>query len=222
MMIEVPSQWHELGQRGAFTTTQVARLVREKPATVADWISGPNPLVESGLGSIAGRHAMTFDALIEIRAVKYLLKNGISRRKLAKIMNAMRLDTGQKNPLTVDRILRTDGAAVFEEDDGKLVDLFNRMYASEDLLRPGLEGRVQFNAGRAAWFLPYPEDLPLVRIDPRRAFGRPIVVVANAAVPTATLAANVKLDGVAGVADWYDLPTDAVTQAVAFETRLAA
>jgi len=219
--LQTPETWIELGRHGAFTTSQVAALVGSTPERVSSWLAGHPPLIISDLPSVAGRKAVSFDGLVEARAIAYLLNEGVSRRRLTKLMDTLRRRTKDSHPLARDRELITNGWGVYEMDDGKIVNLLNDCYASEVIIRPSLAGRVEFKSGRAAWLEPYPEDLPLVRIDPARAFGRP-VVVDGATVPTETLAATATIEGREEAADWFGVSETAVDQAVTFEERLAA
>jgi len=103
-----------------------------------------------------------------------------------------------------------------------LVNLANDCYAEPGLMRPALQGKVVFDRGRASHYIPYPAELPHVRIDPRVAFGRPVVVADKRAVPTGKLAGVARTEGLEAAADWYGVPEGDVEQAVAFEARLAA
>lgn len=219
--MQTPASWIELGRQGAFTTSQVAALVGSTPERVASWLSGNPPLIQTDLPSVAGRKAVSFEGLIEARAIAYLLHEGVSRRRLAKLMEIMRRRSHDRHPLARDRELITNGLVVYEVEDGKIINLLNDCYAADAIVRPSLVGRVEFRSGRAAWLEPYPDDLPFVRIDPARAFGRP-VVVDTATVPTETLAAAAALDGREEAADWYGVSEAAVDQAVIFEERIAA
>jgi uncharacterized protein (DUF433 family) len=220
--VKTPDNWIELGRRGAFTTSQVGRLIGHDSEKVAAWLSGHPPLIQSDLPSVAGRLAMSFDGLVEARAIAYLLKEGIPRRKLAKAMEAMRRRYQDPHPLARDRSIITDGTAVLEVDGESIVDLLHDAYVLAETIKPGLAGRVVFRSGRAAWLEPFPDDLPLVRIDPSRAFGRPVVLEDDLAVPTSVLSDSAMAEGVADAADWYGVSEEAVGQAVAFEERLAA
>lgn len=220
--VQTPSNWIELGRRGAFTTTQVAVLLGVEPSRVASWLAGNPPLIVSDLPSVAGRIALSFDGLVEARAINYLLAEGISRRRLAMAMKAMRQRWEDPHPLARERKLMTDGSAVLELQGEKIVDLLTDAYLHPEVLRPALAGRVVFKSGRAAWLEPYPDEMPLVRIDPAKAFGRPVIVEQSVAVPTETLAVSAEVDGVAEAADWFGVSEGAVTQAVAFEHRIAA
>lgn len=219
--MQTPSSWTELGKHGAFTTSQVATLVGSTAEQVASWLNGRPPVIWSELPSVAGRKAVSFDGLIEARAVAYLLSEGVPKRHLAQLMKVLRDRYGDKHPLARDRDIITNGRNVYEITDGKIVNLLNDCYAADPIIRPSLTGRVEFRSGRAAWFLPFPQDLPLVRIDPNRAFGRP-VVVDGTTVPTETLATAAALEGPGDAADWYGVSEDAVSQAIRFEERIAA
>ncbi len=219
--MKTPASWIELGRLGAFTTSQVAALVGVTPDRVASWLSGRPPLISSDLPSVAGRKAISFEGLIEARAIAYLLEEGVSRRRLAGLMDTLRRRYSEPHPLAHDRDLITNGWGVYELDDGKIINLLNDCYTADAIIRPSLVGRVEFSGGRAAWFRPYPEELPLVRIEPARAFGRP-VVVEGATVPTETLASTAALEGRAEAADWFGVSEEAVDQAVTFEERIAA
>ena len=167
--------------------------------------------------------ALSFDGLIEARAVKHLLAQGISKRKLSAVCAAMRKRFNEAHPLAHERSLITDGAALLEcEADNKFVDLLSETYVMPDIIRPSLHGKVEFRSGRAAWLEPFPMDLPLVRIDPSRAFGRPVIVEGNVAVPTATLNDAATNEGIVGAADWFGVSGEAVRQAVGYERRLSA
>ena len=220
--MQTPSDWIELGRRGAFTTTQVAVLLGVEPTKVVSWLSGNPPLIQTDLPSVAGRIALSFDGLVEARAVSYLLAAGVPRRRLGKAMKAMRQRWADPHPLARERTLITDGAAVLELNGERIIDLLTDAYLHPEVLGPALAGRVVFKSGRAAWLEPYPEEMPLVRIDPSRAFGRPVVVEQATSVPTETLANSALVDGPAEAADWFGVTGAAVDQAVAFEQRIAA
>ena len=213
--------WREIGNAGAFTTSQVARLVHREASEIARWTKGDAPLISPGYEPIRGRPILSFEALLEARLVSHMLREGVSMRLLRKVSQKLRRQ-GYSHPFAAEREIVSDGFRLFESSDGRLINLINECYAEPDLMRPALEGRVVFKRGVARYFEPYPQDLPLVRIDPRVAFGRPVVVEGNAATPTEKLAAVVESEGVEAAADWYLISPEAVRQAAEFEQRLAA
>ena len=75
--------------------------------------------------------------------------------------------------------------------------------------------------GTLRWH-PRPQACPGVRVDPRLAFGQP--VVGEKPIPTMTLFRHWQAEGgnVVRVAQWFRTTEDEVAQAVAFEQLLAA
>ncbi|MFH1518384.1 MAG: hypothetical protein ABIH17_10965 [Pseudomonadota bacterium] len=213
--------WQQIGSAGAFTTSQVARLVRRDSSEVLRWTKGDPPLVVSDYEPIQNRPVLSFEALLEARFVSHMLREGVPMRLLRKVSEKLRRQ-GVPHPFAADLRIVSDGFRLFESSDGRLINLVNECYAEPDLMRPALEGRVVFKRGVARYFEPYPQDLPLVRIDPRLAFGRPVVVDGDAAAPTAKLASVAESEGIEAAADWYLISQDAVRQAAEFEQRLAA
>lgn len=213
--------WREIGTAGAFTTSQTARLIKREPADVAQWVRGDDPLISPDYEPIGTRPVLSFDALLEARLISHMLREGVAMRLLKRVSKRLK-DLGHRHPFAADKEIVSDGFRLFESSHGKLINLVNDCYAEPDLMRSALEGRVVFKRGIARYFEPYPLDLPLVRIDPRIAFGRPVVVDGSVSMPTAKLAEVVELEGISAAADWYLLSTDAVRQAADFEERLAA
>jgi uncharacterized protein (DUF433 family) len=212
--------WREIGRAGAFTTSQVARLIHRESSDVLRWTKGVPPLIASGYEPIGGRLVLSFEALLEARFVSHMIGEGVSMRLLKKVSNKLRAQ-GLAHPFAADRDIVSDGFRLFESTDGRLINLVNECYAEPNLMRPALEGRVVFKRGIAHYFEPY-QDLPLVRIDPRIAFGRPVVIDGTSATPTAKLAEVAENEGVEAAADWYLVSSEAVRQAADFEQRLAA
>ncbi len=213
--------WRDIGNAGAFTTSQTARLIGREPSEVARWVRGLEPLIAPDYEPIGGRPILSFEALLEARLVSHMLREGVSLRLLRRVSEKLKKQ-GYLHPFAADREIVSDGFRLFESEDGRLINLVNECYAEPDLMRPALEGRVVFKRGVARYFEPFPKELPLVRIDPRVAFGRPIVVDEGSAAPTAKLAAAVVDEGIEATADWYLISSEAVRQATEFEQRLAA
>jgi uncharacterized protein (DUF433 family) len=137
-------------------------------------------------------------------------------------MSVLRTRTELRHPLSRKQAITTTGTTAFEEEDGKYIDLLKECYAHPELIRPALRGRVEFGTSGPLYLEPDPKVFPLVRIDPRRAFGRPVIVEGDVAVPTTTLAEAAGAEGAAGASDWFGVSESAVQQAVDFENRLAA
>lgn len=214
--------WNDAGHRGAFTTSQVARLVGVETASVASWLRGSDPLITSDYDPIEGRSVLSFEGLLEARMIAHMLKDGVARRRLREVITKLRRTTQDPHPLARGKAMVTDGFRLFERNGEKLINLANECYAEPDLMRQALQGRVVFEGERASYYEPFPRELPKVRIDPRVAFGRPVVLDDRRAVPTRKLADAAQTEGLARAASWFEVADDAAQQAVDFERRLAA
>jgi len=216
--------WRDIGVAGGFTTEDVGRLLGIPPRTLGAWLRGERPLIHPDYEPINGSLILSFDAFVEARAIAHFLEEGVDPARLREIMDGLRRSTGHLHPLASDRKLVTDGFRLLElTDDGRLVNLANEVYAHNDLMKPALVGRIVFEAGKARYFLPDPNEAPLVRVDPRLAFGRPVVFEpGKRVVETAALAATAEDEGLQEAADWFDVTVDAARQALQFERRLAA
>jgi uncharacterized protein (DUF433 family) len=220
--MNAPMPWTRLATAGAFTTEQAARLTGTSARAVAAWLRGEPPLIVSDYAPVEGRRLLSFEGVIEARAVAYLLAEGFKTRRLRALMVRLRERSGQDHPLAWKTAPTTTGDRVFEESEGRLINLLNDCYADPDLMRPALRGRVVFDGARALYLEPEPNVLPLVRIDPQRAFGRPVVVDGAVAVPTTALAEMADEESPSAAAAWFGVSEEAVRQAVAFEHTLAA
>ncbi|WP_374470313.1 hypothetical protein [Phenylobacterium sp.] len=220
--MNAPMPYTEMATAGAFTTDQVARLLGVETKEVRSWLQGQAPLILSDYEPVEHRRLLSFEGLIEARVIAYLLESGLGRPRLRGLMQHLRAKTEQRHPLARRDAISTTGDRVFEKDGERFVNLLNDCYADAVLLRPALRGHVAYDGARALYLEPDPKVFPLVRIDPRRAFGRPVVVEGAVAVPTATLAEAATHEGQSGAADWYGVSAEAVRQAVDFEKHSAA
>jgi uncharacterized protein (DUF433 family) len=105
-------------------------------------------------------------------------------------------------------------------DERRLIDIMTDEFGFPSVIEPSLFDTVVYVDDIAARLKPF-DEFPNVIIDPRFALGRP--VVKSGYVPTDTLAAAFLADGdIDDVAEWYGTDRQSVTQAIAFEQRLAA
>ena len=108
-----------------------------------------------------------------------------------------------------------------ETGDKVLLDIVNKQYVFEKVVASYLYLGLDFNDLKepARWW-PLGKDHSVV-IDPRRAFGAPIV--AKAGIPTKILNSAMSAEkSVEIVANWYGISIEEVRDAVQFETKLAA
>ena len=122
----------------------------------------------------------------------------------------------------------TDGRRIFvkmleqtDTGEAKLLDMVRSQYAFHRIVSPSLYASVEFSEQGEAlrWYPMWPKRQ--IVVDPKRAFGRPIV--AREGVPTVTLAKAAAVEETAGhVAKWFDVSSQAVHAAVAFEREIGA
>lgn len=217
-------KWRDIGVTGGFTTHETGRLLGLHPGVLGKWLRGKEPLIQPDYEPINGSLVLSFDAFVEARAIAHFLAEGVDPARLREILAGLRKSTKTAHPLAADRKLVTNGFQLLEvTGDGRLVNLANEVYAHNDLMKPALVGRVVFEAGKARYFLPDPTNTPLVRVDPRIAFGRPVVFKPGMRpVETAALAATAEDEGTKEAAEWFGVPFKAAVQALDFERRLAA
>lgn len=216
--------WRDIGAAGGFTTRETGRLLGVPPGVLGKWLRGKHPLIQPDYEPINGSLTLSFDALVEARAINHFLAEGYDPARLRKILAELRTRHNTDHPLAADRKLVTNGFQLLEvTDDGRLVNLANEVYAHTDLMKPSLVGRVVFEAGKARYFLPDPTHAPLVRVDPRLALGRPVVFKAGMrVVETSALAATAEDEGAEEAAEWFGVPLEAAVQALRFERHLGA
>ena len=88
------------------------------------------------------------------------------------------------------------------------------------LFLPDLYAEIEFERDDAVRWRPE-SGRRLVVIDPERSFGKPILDAHG--IPTAVLAKAVQVEeSITRVADWFEVPDEAVQAAVDFESKLAA
>ena len=167
---------------------------------------------------------MPFLALVEARFVARFRKHGLSLQTVRKVARKLRDAYELEHPFA-ERRFRTDGRKVMMEeaaDDGerRLIDIMTDEFGFPSVIEPSLFDTVVYIDDIAASLRPF-DEFPNVIIDPRFALGRPVVAPGH--IPTETLAAAFLAEGeIDAVAEWYGTNRDSVTQAVAFEQRLAA
>jgi len=167
---------------------------------------------------------MPFLALVESRFVAHFRKHGLSLQTIRKVAQKLRDKHNIGHPFATETRFRTDGKRIMMEeaaDDGerRLLDIMTDELAFPSVLERSLFKSVVY-ADDIATRMTF-EEFPQIIVDPKYALGRP--AVRHGFVPTETLAAAFLAEGdVKSVATWYDTEVDDVTQAVAFQQRLAA
>ena len=165
--------------------------------------------------------ALTFDDLIEVLYVKGFRDHGVSMQEIRKVHDAARVDFGSNHPFATKQF-ETDGRKIFR----RFVHLGKERL--EDVRRKQLVERVVFDplmktidhdaiSNDATAYWPLGHDTP-VMLDPRYAFGEP--VVSKSHVPTRILHEAARNSSPQTVARWYRVSVEEVAAAIAYEQSL--
>ncbi|MFZ5788961.1 MAG: DUF433 domain-containing protein [Acidobacteriota bacterium] len=230
-----PSEWVGVG---VYAYPEAARLLRTRVVELRRWGLGYHygrgsnrvdlpPLVRTDFPTVRRQHVLSFLDLMELGFVREFRRVGLSLQAIRKAHDIARVILGDvHHPLCLKR-LETDGTTIFarlrDEDAGieedLLIDLLTRQHVFLEVIEPLLL-KLDYEADTVARWWPDGKDSPVV-LDPKRAFGKPIV--AGSGVPTSVLyAAQLAGEDEARIADWYQVGREEVAAALAFESRLAA
>ncbi|MBX6329998.1 MAG: DUF433 domain-containing protein [Pseudolabrys sp.] len=214
----------------AYTIPEAARYVRLPVATLRSWVLGRHYPTAEGKAEFpplirpASRQPLwlSFSNLIEAHVLRSLrTEHGVPVKALRSAL------AYAEKTLGIDRLLlrqelRTDAGKVFLDRYGELIDLTaSGQLAMRRLFEEHLK-RIEWDSSHFPVRLyPFPSaaapsgERPIV-IDPRVAFGRP--VVASRGIATSTIAERVDAgEKVADIAADYDLAQSEVEQAVIYE-----
>jgi uncharacterized protein (DUF433 family) len=219
---------------GFYTVAEAARLLGlESTRRVTRWLSGPEPVILRQYQKTGTLHEVGFLDLLEIRFIEHFRRCGISLQTLRRCAQNARSALGMDHPFATSNVkFQTDRRRVFMETaqqtgDPKLLDLVRNQFAIYSVIESVLARDLTFDAsGLASEWRPDTTNYPSVMINPRHAFGRP--TVAESRVATAAIFNLFKAEQgdtatvTAAVARWFKITEDETTQAVAFESELAA
>ncbi len=182
------------------------------------------PLWEVDFSRSDGPLELSFRDLIELRFVKIFRDAGLGLPTIRLCFERAKEFVGDERPFST-RKFRTDGKTIFLEvtqdvAEGDLIDLKHRQYVFRRIVTPSLHG-LEFDADSVARWFPLGERRRSIVIDPKRAFGRPLVT--KFGVTTQTLArALIVEESMKEVSRLFGVPIPVVREAVSFEKKLAA
>jgi uncharacterized protein (DUF433 family) len=217
-------------EQPAYTLAEAARYLKLPVATLRSWVAGRSYPTSSGTGrfqpliqpALRRPPTLSFSNLIEAHVLRSLrTDHGVSVKEVRRALRYAEeaLDVQR---LLLRRELRTEGGRLFLERYGELINLSaSGQLAMRKVFEQHLE-RVVWDAPQAPVRL-YPflshdtlaEARPIA-IDPRIAFGRPVVV--RTGVSTRAIAERIDAgETVAALADDYELAPSEIEDAVLYE-----
>jgi uncharacterized protein (DUF433 family) len=218
---------------GLYSVPEAARLLGEQTRTIRRWAFGYrrrgryyDPAIFPDAADWKGPSVLTFLDLVELLFIQGCLKAGVSWPKVrAAAETAARLLRNEPHPFALKKWF-ADPAGVYlmlGERDGEdsLVEVAgDAQVAMREALSPYLD-QLDFDMRGVAerWFPLGPTEPILV--DPRRAFGAPIVQ--EGGIRTDVLAGMHDAgDSFAAISAWFEVEEHEVRAAVAYEHRKAA
>lgn len=221
------SNWPQCANIGLYTVPMAARLIGADKRKLRSWIDGYShsraaPIIHRQLPKIGGRTALGFLDLIETRFIRHFV-TWFSPQTIRKVANKLRDRHDVEHPFAMDNRFRTDGKAIFmestdDEEEQRILNLMNDNFEMGEVIEQSLFDTIFYVDDLARQWQPNP-GIPRVVIDPKIAFGRP--VIKEIWVPTETLYdAFVVEEGAAEAAEEFGVDEDAVIQAAKFEQEL--
>lgn len=226
---------HDTTHIGIYSLGEAARLTGLSESRIRRWLSGysfktagarkQSPPVWSGqLPPIRGRRAVSFRDVIEMKFVDAFLRAGVSWKTIRAVQDLARQEFHFDHPFSTNRF-RTDGShivmtAMHDEREAGLFDLSTRQQIFLEAAAPFREELEMNEHGQVCRWWPLGRQRRVV-LDPTRQGGRPIA--ARSGVPTAVIA-RAAAGGMndADVTAWYELSSDDVVDALAFEQVMGA
>ena len=218
---------------GIYTVPEASRLTRVASPRIRRWLRGYKffsgehehvspPVWRGQLEPVNGALALGFLDLMEIRVVNAFLRSGVSWKTLRDAERRGAELFHSSHPFCTQRF-ETDGRNVFvdigaKSDEPIILEIIKSQAVFDEITHPFFKD-LQFSKGDMleSWW-PLGEDRSVV-VDPRRAFGKPII--ADRGVPTATLSCAVKAsNSIDEIVFWYDVTKNSVVDAVEFEESL--
>ena len=228
------SNFRYIGQ-GLYSLSDAERLTRIPRSRIRRWLEGysysyggrvkrSEPIVRADLSREVGELALTFADLMEVRFLDAFRDRGVSWSSIRIAAARVGEFIDSTHPFSTKRF-KTDGHTILAEmahqgDGDQLLDLVRNQWEIHKIVSRFLFAGVEFDEfDRPRLWRPV-RHLRVV-IDPRRAFGAPIVI--DGSVQTRALAAAARAErSHRAAARMYRVPLRAVTDAVRFERNFAA
>jgi len=218
---------------GIYTVPEASRLTKVAPPRIRRWLRGYKffsgqrehaspPVWRGQLQPVNGALALGFLDLMEIRVVDAFLRAGVSWKTLREAERRGSELFQSNHPFCTQRF-ETDGRGIFvdigaQSDEPILIEIIKDQAVFDQITSPFFKD-LEFSQDRTLerWW-PLGNQRSVV-VDPRRAFGKPIVV--DRGVPTLILSSAAKASkSIDEVVFWYDVTKSSVIDSVEFEDSL--
>lgn len=176
-----------------YTLPEAARWLGLVPNTLRVWLRGQDYTTKGGRRRAQpvvhparlDPPGLSFWNLVECSVLATIRKqHEVSLQKVRRALAYVGRELGRQRPL-IEQEFSTDGVGLFVEVYGRLIDASKQgQIAMREILQAGLTRIERDEAGLAARLFPWrrdPHEPRVVAVDPRIAFGQPIL--ANTRVP---------------------------------------
>lgn len=231
--------------RGFYSPAEAARLLRIPARRVRRWAAGydfkqgqgirfSEPVIKRELADDEVYFELTFLDLIELLFIERFLSEGVSLQMI-RLASKKAADLYDTTHPFCDKKFQTDGFTIFArmrdthrsknesltDTDERLIDLKNGQQVFNLIVSPYLRQFVYDpRTDLVGQWWPLGQDRSVV-VNPNLSFGTP--VIRDYGVPTKVLARAAKHgQNLDAIADWYQIPVEAVSDAVRFEHDLSA
>lgn len=166
---------------------------------------------------------LSFRDLIETKFVKTFRDLGLSLPTIRRCLERAADIVGDARPFSTQKF--RDGKTIFlditsDVDEGQLVDLKDRQNVFRTIVAPTFHN-IEFDASTVVRWFPLGLNRRTIVVDPKRAFGHPIL--AESGIPSEVIAEAIVVEGSAEqVARLYEIKLQSVYDALLFQQKLAA
>jgi len=218
----------------AYGLAEAAKYLGIPPSTLRSWTVGQSYRVRGEKRSFrpvlqlpkAGASQLSFMNLVEAHVLDALRRqHALSLQKIRTALRFLVKLYPSPHPLA-DHSFETDGVNLFVEKYGELINASrNGQMEIERMIRDYLRRVERDERGMASRLYPFTRSLPhesprIVVIDPRVAFGRPVLAGTN--IPAGIIAERFKAgDSVTDLAGDYDRPLEEIQEAIRCQLEAA-
>jgi uncharacterized protein (DUF433 family) len=217
---------------GFYTNAEAARILGlEGTRKLRGWLNG---WPSSKTGPVVARDfkdtsTVSFLDLMEMRFIEYFRSQGVSMHTLRRAAATARREWNREHPFALSKAkYLADRRKIFaqvakEQDDKVTWDLASGQHEMWEAIEQAVARGVEFNpqTDLASRWHPRPGEFPQIVVDPRLAYGRPVIEPAG--VPTSALFRQWKAEkgDWDRVARWFKVSADDVREAIDFELQIA-
>lgn len=186
-MTTKPNNKHDPRDVPNYTLAEAARWLGLVENTLRVWLRGQDYLTKAGKrraqpvvhAAADNPLGLSFWNLVECSVLSTIRKeHEVSLQKVRKALAYVSKGLDKQRPL-IEQDFSTDGVGLFVEHYGKLIDASQQgQIAMREILEAGLTRIERDEAGLAARLFPWrsdPREPRIVAVDPRVAFGQPII-----------------------------------------------